>query len=110
MSISIIFCLGRIIWTIVHYHRTETTNHTSINQQRFCQILTSPAIGHMCILIFLLVFQVTFEWIFSAIIDTMFDYLDLVSLLFGTYICSFISSCLFAIIHRINSSYLHVIQ
>lgn len=58
MSISIIFCLGRIIWTIVHYHRTETTNHTSINQQRFCQILTSPAIGHMCILIFLLVFQI----------------------------------------------------
>lgn len=108
MSISIIFCLGRIIWTIVHYHRTET-NHTSINQQRFCQILTSPAIGHMCILLFLLVFQVIQSKFFDLLILMIRD-LDSISLLFGTHVYCFIYSCLFAIIYRIHSSYLHVIQ
>jgi hypothetical protein len=61
MSISIIFCVGRIIWTLIHYHRNDV-NHAPIGQQqlsrRYCQILTSPTFGHICILLFLLFFQV----------------------------------------------------
>lgn len=64
MSISIIFCIGRIIWTIVHYYRNG--NPQGGQQQlrrRFCQILTSPTVGHICVLLFLLIFQVNFFFI-----------------------------------------------
>jgi hypothetical protein len=90
MSISIIFCIGRIIWTFLHYHRNEI-NHVPIGQQqlhrRYCQILTSPTVGHIFVLFFLLIFQVKF--IFKKTKEILINnnslYLDTFSLLFGTY-------------------------
>jgi hypothetical protein len=86
MSISISFCIGRIIWTIIHYHRNDV-NHVPIGQQqsnrRYCQILTSPTVGHICILFFLLIFQVkSFAKYFNKYSR---GYLDTFSLLFGTF-------------------------
>jgi hypothetical protein len=63
MSTSIIFCIGRIIWTFIHYHRNDINNVPNGQQQlhrRYCQILTSPTVGHICVLFFLLIFQVKF--------------------------------------------------
>jgi hypothetical protein len=63
MGISIIFCIGRIIWTLVHYHRNDI-NHIPIGQRqltrRYCQILASSTAGHICVLLFLLIFQVKY--------------------------------------------------
>lgn len=74
MSISIIFCIGRIIWTYVHYHRNDI-NHVTTGQQqlhrRYCQILTSPTVGHICILFFLLIFQVK-NLFFSQILNNKY--------------------------------------
>ncbi|CAF1186607.1 unnamed protein product [Adineta steineri] len=61
MGISIIFCIGRIIWTFVHYYRNDNHQIPMSQQQlhrRCCQILTSPTVGHICVLLFLLIFQI----------------------------------------------------
>jgi hypothetical protein len=61
MGVSIIFCIGRTIWTFVHYHRNDI-NHIPIGQQqsnrRYYQIVASSTVGHICVLLFLLIFQV----------------------------------------------------
>lgn len=115
MGISMMFCIGRILWTIIHYHRNDLS-HLSVNQQqqinrKYCQILTSPTVGHLCILGFLLCFQVILILFFIEFLAFTFDVsLDPFSFPFGTYFGSFISRCLFAIIYRIDSLDLHVIQ
>ena len=61
MSIAILFCTGRIIWTIVHFPTTHLHHVTPGQQQstrRCWQILASPTVGHLTVLIFLLIFQV----------------------------------------------------
>jgi hypothetical protein len=63
MSISIIFCIGRVIWTFANYYRNDNPQMPIGQQQlrrRYCQILTSPTVGHICVLLFLLTFQVKF--------------------------------------------------
>lgn len=60
MGISIIFCIGRLIWTLVHYHRNDISNGQQRFNRRYCQILASPTVGHIYVLLFLLIFQVKF--------------------------------------------------
>jgi len=112
MSISIIFCIGRIIWTFLHYHRNEI-NHVPNGQQqlhrRYCQILTSPTVGHILVLFFLLTFQVKFNFQKKDFNNNNSLYLDTFSLLFGTFFQFFIYYCLSTIIYCINNTHLYVI-
>ncbi|CAF1367095.1 unnamed protein product [Rotaria sp. Silwood1] len=75
MGISIIFCVGRLIWTFVHYHRNDIT-HVSNGQQRvnrrFCHILASPTVGHIYVLLFLLIFQILLVFYLEHLFDLSF--------------------------------------
>jgi len=75
MSISILFCSGRIIWTILHFPRTNLQQNFPPAQQstrRCCQILASPTVGHLTVLLFLLIFQILLVFYLEQIFHLSF--------------------------------------
>ncbi|CAM4775199.1 unnamed protein product [Rotaria magnacalcarata] len=75
MGISIIFCIGRLIWTLVHYRRNDIHQNTNGQQRiirRYCQILASPTVGHIYVLLFLLIFQTLLVFYLEHTFDLSF--------------------------------------
>jgi len=69
LSASILFCVCRAIWTIVHYHRGNMT-HLSFAHHRQCQTLAGPAVGHICVLMFILIFSI----LLAHYLDQTYDF------------------------------------
>ncbi|CAF4738613.1 unnamed protein product, partial [Rotaria socialis] len=75
MGISILFCIGRLIWTLVHYRRNDINQNTNGQQRinrRYCQILASSTVGHIYVLLFLLIFQTLLVFYLEHTFDLSF--------------------------------------